>query len=149
METGGKLHSSFQYEHTHFGRHGSSIHFGWYTYTPSAHSGIKVKGRNLGELSTWLFLSRIMLSFKSSVQCRLYSAFVLPSECHKRPSPLTCAVDHEATFAVNVALVASQWQYCFWGRILQGSSSNMPLSWQSGEMCDSPLDAQLFMNIIF
>jgi len=83
-----------------------------------------------------------------------YSRFTPPSlrnvTSGLRPSsPLTCAVGHEATFAVNVKLVASQWQHCFCGRILQGSSSNMPLSWQSGEMRDSQLDAQLFMNIIF
>jgi len=29
----------------------------------------------------------------------------------RRPSPVTCAVGHAATFAVNTELVASQWQH--------------------------------------
>jgi len=32
----------------------------------------------------------------------------------RHPSPLTCAVVHAATFAVNAALVASQWQHRAW-----------------------------------
>jgi len=32
----------------------------------------------------------------------------------RRPSPLPCAVGHAATFVVNAALVASQWQFRAW-----------------------------------
>ena len=41
---------------------------------------------------------------------RSYGVPVLFSECHEW-SPLACAVGHAATFAVNAAVVASQWQH--------------------------------------
>jgi len=51
----------------------------------------------------------INLHFKF-VYTRSLAPFGRNTSCLRRPSPLACAVDHAAAFAVNAALVVSQWQ---------------------------------------
>jgi len=68
----------------------------------------------LDSVKSWSIPCGLRLNrLDNSVQFRLYPVIVLLSyheRSVRRPSPLVCAVVHASPFAVNAALVASQWQ---------------------------------------